>query len=98
MTPSLKQRFLEALTNLFVFHPTRGQHTEPSQLGIDFSELWIVAEDGVRTQAWWMPSAIEGAFSGCTVVTFHGNGGTMADRLDWLQCMVAEGASVLATE
>jgi len=98
MAASLKRRFLESITNLFMFHPTRGQHTQPSQLGMDFSELRIVAEDGVRTQAWWLPSAVDGAFSGCTVVTFHGNGGTMADRLDWLQLIVAEGASVLATE
>jgi fermentation-respiration switch protein FrsA (DUF1100 family) len=99
MTRGPLQWLLQSITNLFVFHPLRGQHTQPTQLGMEFSDLRLVAEDGVRTQAWWMPSAVsDGALSGCTVITFHGNGGTMADRLDWCQRMVAEGASVLATE
>ncbi len=90
---------LQSITNLFVFHPVRGQHTQPSQLGMEFSDLRIVAEDGVRTQGWWMPSSVLGApFSGATVLTFHGNGGTMADRLDWCQQIVSRGASVLAVE
>lgn len=99
MTPKLLGPLLRAITNLFVFHPVRGQHTQPSQLDMEFSDLRIVAEDGVRTQAWWMPSSVSAAqFSGATVLTFHGNGGTMADRLDWCQQIVARGASVLAVE
>ncbi len=90
---------LQSITDLFVFHPVRGQHTQPSQLGMEFLDLRIVAEDGVRTQGWWMPSSVQGApFSGATVLTFHGNGGTMADRLDWCQQIVSRGASVLAVE
>ena len=90
---------LQTVTNMFVFHPVRGQHTQPSQLGMEFSDLRIVAEDGVRTQAWWMPSSVVGGpFSGVTVLSFHGNGGTMADRLEWCQEMVSRGASVLAVE
>jgi len=99
MSPPLIQPLLQAITNLFVFHPVRGQHTQPSQIGMEYSDLRILAEDGVRTQAWWMPSSVRnGAFSGCSVLTFHGNGGTMADRLDWCCRLVAEGASILAVE
>ena len=99
MIAGIFQPLLRAITNLFVFHPVRGQHTQPSELGMEFSDLRIVAEDGVRTQAWWMPSSVVAApFSGATALTFHGNGGTMADRLDWCQRMVAFGASVLAVE
>jgi len=95
----LLRPLLQAITDLFVFHPVRGQHTQPSQLGMEFSDLRIVAEDGVRAQAWWMPSSVSSAdFSGATVLTFHGNGGTMADRLDWCHEMVSRGASVLAVE
>ena len=90
---------LQAITDLFVFHPVRGQHTQPSQFGMEFSDLRIVAADGVSTQGWWMPSSVpSGQFSGATVLTFHGNGGTMADRLDWCQEMVSRGASILAVE
>ncbi len=99
MTTKLFLPLLRALTNLFVFHPVRGQHTQPDQLGMEYSDLRVVAEDGVRTQAWWMPSSVVDApFSDATVLTFHGNGGTMADRLDWCQKMVSLGASVLAVE
>ena len=99
MIVKLLRPLLQAITDLFVFHPVRGQHTQPSQLGMEFSDLRIVAEDGVHTQAWWMPSSVSSAdFSGATVLTFHGNGGTMSDRLDWCQQMVSRGASVLAVE
>jgi fermentation-respiration switch protein FrsA (DUF1100 family) len=69
---------LEALSRAMLFYPERGQSHLPSDLGLPFEELWLTAEDGVRTQAWWIP----GEPGRPLLIFFHGNAGTMADRLD----------------
>jgi fermentation-respiration switch protein FrsA (DUF1100 family) len=87
-------RFAQALTDSMLFHPERGHRAGPADFGIAYDEVWLVAEDGVRTQAWWMP--VEGAST--AVVSFHGNAGTMGDRLQHLSLLRSRGVSVLAAE
>lgn len=85
---------LRSVTDAFLFHPTRGQAATPADVGIPYDELWLTADDGVRTQAWWMP----GPPGSICVLGFHGNAGTMADRLGHLKPLHALGVSVLAAE
>lgn len=87
-------RFAQALTDSMLFHPARGQNAVPGDFGVAHDDVWLVAEDGVKTQAWWMP--VEGART--AVVSFHGNAGTMGDRLPHLTQLRSLGASVLAAE
>jgi len=86
------------MTDAFLFHPEAGQHRDPSALGLSFTERWLVTADGVRIQAWWMPRATPADGPGVSIVTFHGNGGTMADRLEWCFLVHQLGVSVLAVE
>jgi len=86
-------RLLQAVTDSMLFHPAAGQHTTPDRHGIPFEERWLDAE-GTRIQAWWMPAS--GA--GTTIVTFHGNAGTLADRIPWYRPVVRTGVAVLAVE
>lgn len=69
---------LRRLTDAMLFHPTRGQARTPASFGVDYEELAVLATDGVRTQAWWIP----GDVSGPVVLMFHGNAGSIADRLE----------------
>lgn len=85
---------LRSVTDAFLFHPTRGQAATPADVGLAYEEVWLQADDGVRTQAWWMPR--DGATT--CVLSFHGNAGTMADRLGHLKPLHALGVSVLAAE
>ncbi|MAE71366.1 MAG: hypothetical protein CME06_12975 [Gemmatimonadetes bacterium] len=82
------------LTDAMLFHPEAGQYRTPSELGLHFEAISIVAADGVRTEAWWMPAPSASA----TVVFFHGNAGTMAYRLENARALVDEGFSVLFPE
>lgn len=95
MIPTL----LRQVTNAFLFHPERGQSRTPAEVGLGYEELRLVAEDGVRTQAWWIPwsgDPTEGI--GVSVVSFHGNAGTMADRLEHTRWLHDLGVSVLVPE
>lgn len=88
---------LRQVTDSFLFHPTRGQSHTPAALGLSFEELSLVAADGVRTQAWWIPYAGPAPL-GVSVLTFHGNAGTMAERLDHTRALHDLGVSVLTAE
>ena len=95
MIPTL----LRQLTNAFLFHPVSGQSRTPEAVGLAFEEVTLVAEDGVRTQAWWIPWAGDPDLSlGVSVVTFHGNAGTMSDRLEHTRWLHDLGVSVLTAE
>ncbi len=88
---------LRQMTDAFLFHPVRGQRHSPSDFGLAFEELMLPASDGVQTQAWWIP--YEGPDPlGVAVLTFHGNGGTMAERLDHTRALHDLGVSVLTAE
>jgi uncharacterized protein len=90
---------LRQMTDSFLFHPTRGQDRTPTAVGLRFSELRLVAEDGVVTQAWWVPyQGPPEQRLGVSVVTFHGNAGTMADRLEHTRLLHDLGVSVLTAE
>ena len=82
-----------------VFHPVRGQARTPAAVGLDYEEVWLVAADGIRTQAWWMPSK-RGANDGLgvTLLSFHRNAGTMALRLEFYRQLHDLGVSVFAVE
>jgi fermentation-respiration switch protein FrsA (DUF1100 family) len=85
---------LRAFTDSMLFHPERGQPATPGSYGVDFEEVWLIAPDRVRTQAWWM----EAPGATATVLGFHGNAGTMGDRLPHLLRLRELGVNVLAAE
>ena len=51
-------------------------------------------DDGLRLSGWFLPVRDPSA----TVIVFHGNGGTMADRSDLAKGLAARGMSVLLAE
>ncbi len=85
---------LRQLTDRMLFYPSRGQWRTPAALGLDYRELWLDAR-GDRLQAWWIP----GPGSGPVILMFHGNAGTIADRLENVRLLVERlDASVLQVE
>lgn len=86
---------LRIVTNTMLFYPAKGQAATPDRFGIPYEERWLTTEDGVRVQAWWMPAEKSG---GSTLLTFHGNAGTLADRLPWCRPVLRAGHSILAVE
>lgn len=86
--------FLRSFTDSLLFYPEKGQWRTPAALGLAYQEVWLDA-GGDRIQSWWVaPDA-----TGPVVLMFHGNGGTIADRLDNVLELVSRfGASVLQVE
>jgi pimeloyl-ACP methyl ester carboxylesterase len=85
---------LRGLTNSMLFYPSRGQWRTPTALGLEYEEVWLDL-DGDRVQSWWIP----GGGSGPVILMFHGNAGTIADRLENARLMIDElGAAVFLAE
>ncbi|MCP4204634.1 MAG: alpha/beta hydrolase [bacterium] len=90
----LTPMFLRRFTDSALFYPERGQWRTPAALGLPFEEIWLDAE-GDRAQSWW----VAGEEPGAVVVMFHGNAGTIADRLENVAELVSRfGVSVLQVE
>jgi len=60
-----------------IYFPTRELELMPGELGLRFEDVPLVAEDGVRIHAWFLPAPK----SRLTVLVSHGNGGNISHRL-----------------
>ena len=80
------------MTDVMLFYPERGQTRTPGDLGLTYEETHPLAQDGVHTEFWWMPA------DGPVVLFFHGNAGTMGDRLDIARQLHDLGAAVAFSE
>lgn len=62
----------------FLYCPVRSVSYTPVELGLDFEEVVLRTEDGLKLSGWYIP-ADNAKF---TVLFCHGNGGNMMHRLD----------------
>jgi hypothetical protein len=86
--------FRRPLTDAMLFYPDHGQGRSPDDVGLAYESLWVEASDGVRTEAWWIPAGPDAP----VILFFHGNAGTISDRLENAAELHGRGASVLLAE
>ncbi|ABE43759.1 alpha/beta hydrolase [Polaromonas sp. JS666] len=66
----------------------------PKDVGLDYEQVWLTTEDGVRIEAWYVPApAARGA-----VLLAHGNAGNISHRLDYALMFHRLGYSLLLLE
>lgn len=78
---------------LLYFPSVGGQHhgLSPTDVGLEYQQVELITEDGVRLHGWYLPAENESA----TLLFCHGNAGTIAHRLDSLLLFHRLGCSVL---
>ena len=76
----------------FLYHPTRELSAKPSDYGLTHEDVWLPAGK-TRVHAWHLRSK-----GRATVLFFHGNAGTIADRLPHAIAWLALGFDVLLVE
>jgi len=59
----------------YLYFPPRDYPVTPATVGLGFEDLRLVAEDGVRIAAWWVPAPRADA---PVLMYFHGNGANLA--------------------
>ncbi|MBX3666071.1 MAG: alpha/beta hydrolase [Burkholderiales bacterium] len=81
-----------------VYFPQIGRDNPatPAVAGLPFEDLRIGTEDGETLAAWWVPAQASPAKG--TVLLFHGNAGSIADRILYLPHFAAMGYGVLLVD
>lgn len=77
-----------------LFYPEPGQPFTPEKARLQYQDLTLVAADGTRLHAWWLPVP-EGVAVKGTVLHLHGNGGNLAWHLGGSYWLPKEGYQVL---
>lgn len=66
----------------------------PTDIGLDYEEVWLKTDDGVRIHGWFVP----GGGSGHALLFFHGNAGNISHRLESLRLFQELGLDVLMVD
>lgn len=82
------------LERMFVYFPAKEIEADPSQLGLQFLDIYAMTQDGVKLHGWFVPQT--GA--GYTFLVFHGNAGNISHRLHWIQMLHELGAHVMIVD
>lgn len=61
----------------FIFHPGHFSGRDPNHIGLAFEDVFFTTQDGIRLHGWFIPHPEARA----TFVWFHGNAGSISDRL-----------------
>ena len=71
---TLYVRYLESKT---VFIPTKGLSISPTQVGLEFENVYYLTQDDIKLHGWYVPAKNARA----TLIFCHGNAGNIGDRL-----------------
>ncbi len=87
---------VQAVENWIVFRPPRYPQgfTPPERVGLRVEEVWLTAKDGVKLNAWFLPSPS----SRKVLLWLHGNGEYLGYGIGRLQVYSALGANILALD
>ena len=96
---ALAAREANLLDRLLVYFPERKLEATPSDLGLEYEDVYFETSDGVTLHGWYVPGADDpstGSGQAVCVVWFHGNAGNIGHRVYNLALMHSRvGASVL---
>ena len=74
-----------------LYLPSGPPRTTPAEVGLEFEAVELVAADGTRLSAWWIPA--REPWAGALVA--HGNAGNISNRLHIARAWKAMGVSTL---
>jgi len=87
-SPSRSDAMLE---HHFLFLPAQQLTSEPSQAGLEFSDVTLHTSDNLNLHAWWLPGKPDHP----ALLFCHGNAGNISDRIYQLRFLNELGLSVL---
>jgi pimeloyl-ACP methyl ester carboxylesterase len=75
----------------YVYFPTADIVATPSDMGLYYRDLMLETNDGIKISAWYIPAENTEA----TILFFHGNGGNISHRLEFIEMFYSLGISTL---
>src|SRR3989338_816836 len=83
-----------ALPARLIYFPVRELAVPPQARGLQYEDVYIDTEDGVRLNAWFVPARPERA----VLLYFHGNAGNISHRVERTALFHRLGLSVLVLD
>ncbi len=77
-----------------IYFPSRFVERTPSDVGLNYDDVMLATEDGVRISAWYVPRDD----ARTTVLLFHGNAGNNGDRIAELKTLHSLGFTTLIVD
>ena len=82
-----------------LFAPERSFRGNPDHVGLEYADIFPVANDGVRLHGWHMPASASSESRNAVWLILHGNGGNISVRLDQYKAIRDRyGASIIAID
>ncbi len=78
----------------YIYYPISDIVVTPAELGLSYEDLMLEASDGIKVSAWYIPAEDPEA----TLLFFHGNGGNISHRLDFIEMFYKLGISTLIVD
>ena len=65
------------------FNPSKGMDRTPADIDLDYEDIFLTTSDNEQVNGWYVPANADqpGPGTGRTLLFFHGNGGSIANRL-----------------
>lgn len=67
--------------NNLIYYPDKEVSYTPSSVGLDYEEVWLTTNDGVRIHGWYVPTDQARG----TILFSHGNAGNISGRMETLR-------------
>ena len=61
-----------------VFYPIKELNTNPSNIGLEYENVYLITTDNIRIHGWFIPDNSTSK----TILFFHGNAGNISHRLE----------------
>ena len=78
----------------FFYHPTRETTPAPRSVYPQAEVVWFDSADGTRLRGWFLPSLTTPRDESATIVHLHGNAGSMASHVYFVEYLPAAGFNV----
>ena len=75
--------YIQYIEKTGIFFPTKDIDFIPSDIGLEFKDIYFDTKDGLTLNGWFIPHQD----SSLTLLFFHGNGGNISGRLDKIRIL-----------
>lgn len=86
-----------SLSTLF-FYPQKALISTPSNVDLDYQDVWLQADDGTQLNAWWIPAQGSVPDSNTMILYLHGNAENISSHSHSIYWLANNGISILALD
>ena len=84
--------------SILFFYPQKALISTPTDVDLEYQDVWLNAQDGIKLNAWWIPAQGSLPDSNTMVLYLHGNAENISSHSHSIYWLANNGVSVLALD